>query len=219
MKEGANSQVAKNTYSYFAIRVALILAIVCIGINTWVLINVYRNGDTSDPTLAAVEALGDDLDSQISSIGQRLLILEQRIAEWSHVSGSSEEVLSALAKLDVLEKQFASVQAAVQEQPEQFTKVMEAIAALQQSIATAFANLGQQIDEKIDQKLAAKVNNPPNPAGFTTITVRRGDTIWELASQFEDPPSKAFIERILEYNMITDPTKLQVGQKIIIPQS
>ncbi|MFY9202763.1 MAG: hypothetical protein WAO96_03905, partial [Limnochordia bacterium] len=131
MKQSANNQSSYSTYTYLAIRVALILAIVCIAINTWVLWSVYMNEDASDPTLAAVEKLGDDLGSRVSSIDQRLLILEQKILDLSHVTGNSEEVLAALAKLDELETELKLVQEAVQAQPEQVAGILDVISALQ----------------------------------------------------------------------------------------
>lgn len=227
MKQGANSQNAYSTYIYIAIRVALILAIVCIAINTWVLWNVYRNrGDVADPTLVAVEALGDDLGGQIASIEQRLLVLEQKIYDLSHVGGNSEEVLSALAKLDVLEKQLDALLAASRAEPDELTKIMEAIVVLQQSVdekyalvISAIANLEHQIENRIEQRFIVQPSNVQNGNDLTIITVRRGDTIWDLASQFENPPSRELIDRIMSYNMIMDPTKLQIGQKIVIPQS
>lgn len=219
MKQSANNQSSYCTYTYLAIRVALILAIVCIAINTWVLWSVYMNEDASDPTLAAVEKLGDDLGSRVSSIDQRLLILEQKILDLSHVTGNSEEVLAALAKLDELETELKLVQEAVQAQPEQVAGILDVISALQQSVLSAIDEMEQKISHRFDQQFVSRIDSILSSSGVTTVTVRKGDTIWELASQYENPPSKALIDRIMEYNMISDPTKLQIGQKIIIPQS
>ena len=221
MKQGADSQSSFSTYAYIAIRVALILAIICIAVNTWVLWNVYSDrNNVVDPTLAAIESLGDGLGGQISSINQRLLLLEQKVLGLSAVPVAAEGSEEIAAALDQLSALFTAYQA----QPEYLTEIMGAITALEHS-------LEQSIEEKHAIVISAiadleqRLNLSPNMANtqrqnnLISLTVKRGDTIWELASQFEDPPSKGFIDRIMEYNMISDPTRLQVGQKIIIPQS
>lgn len=199
----------------------MILAIICIAVNTWVLWNVYSDrNNVEDPTLAAIESLGDGLGGQISSINQRLLLLEQKVLGLSAVPVAAEGSEEIAAALDQLSALFTAYQA----QPEYLTEIMGAITALEHS-------LEQSIEEKHAIVISAiadleqRLNLSPNMANtqrqnnLISLTVKRGDTIWELASQFEDPPSKGFIDRIMEYNMISDPTRLQVGQKIIIPQS
>jgi len=86
-------------------------------------------------------------------------------------------------------------------------------------VLSAIDEMEQKISHRFDQQFVSRIDSIPSSSGVTTVTVRKGDTIWELASQYENPPSKALIDRIMEYNMISDPTKLQIGQKIIIPQS
>jgi LysM repeat protein len=47
---------------------------------------------------------------------------------------------------------------------------------------------------------------------FITYTVRNGDTIWDIVKMYEDVSTS----QILSLNNISDPGKIQVGQKLKI---
>lgn len=60
---------------------------------------------------------------------------------------------------------------------------------------------------------AITVLGPEEPEGeYITYTVRYGDTIWDIARIYES----VTISDILSLNNISDPQKIQVGQKLRI---
>jgi membrane-bound lytic murein transglycosylase D len=61
------------------------------------------------------------------------------------------------------------------------------------------------------QSVAAKV--PVESDGeFITYTVRYGDTIWDIVKMFDNVTTS----QVLTLNNISDPEKIQVGQKLKI---
>jgi len=56
------------------------------------------------------------------------------------------------------------------------------------------------------------VTAPETDGEYITYTVRYGDTIWDIVKLYES----ATINEILSLNNITDPQKIQVGQKLRI---
>lgn len=52
------------------------------------------------------------------------------------------------------------------------------------------------------------------PQGFTTYTVKSGDTLYLIARRYN-----VSVNRIIEVNNITNPNQLQIGQQLLIPRS
>lgn len=226
MSKVDNSKSAySNKFIYMAIRAALILAILSIIINTYVLWNVYLNReDAEDPTAVSVAQLGSELGSKISGIEQRLISMEINISELPKQEVDLSEVLAALDQMDDLDSQIAEIAAAVNEQ-------QEGSAALT-AVVVELKNLLEEMHQTLITKIAAmeaefiarlvELTAPleeQSERSEVAVTVQRGDSIWALASRFENPPSQELIDRIIEYNKITDPTKLRIGQVIVIPES
>lgn len=219
----------KSAYSskfvYLAIRAALILAILSILINTYVLWNVYHKRDSGeDPAVEAVAALGGDLSSRLTSIEQRLVTLELKIQALPQDEVDLTEFIAALAQINDLEVQLNELTAAVSKQQEQSDMLAAVIFELQQSITTMHAALLAELAELevvIVERLESLGEQKAAGAeqGTAVFTIRRGDSIWALASHIENPPSQELIDRIIEVNKIDDPRKLQIGQVIVIPES
>ncbi|HZK23889.1 MAG TPA: LysM peptidoglycan-binding domain-containing protein [Oscillospiraceae bacterium] len=56
-------------------------------------------------------------------------------------------------------------------------------------------------------------DNSQDSEALLTHTLQRGETVWELAKHYN-----AQVSAILTANKITDPTKLEVGRELVIPQ-
>ena len=71
-------------------------------------------------------------------------------------------------------------------------------------------------DDLLDQS-----GSPNGVDGTTTQTVslviEANDTIWGIANRFQSPPTQSYINAILELNGLSDPSRLRVGQRIVIP--
>jgi nucleoid-associated protein YgaU len=226
MSKVDNSKSAySNQFIYMAIRAALILAILSIIINTYVLWNVYLNReDAEDPTAVSVAQLGSELGSKISGIEQRLISMEINISELPKQEVDLSEVLAALDQMDDLDSQIAEIAAAVNEQQEGSAALTAVVVELKnlleemhQTLITKIAAMEAEFIARLDE-LTAPLEEQ-SERSEVAVTVQRGDSIWALASRFENPPSQELIDRIIEYNKITDPTKLRIGQVIVIPES
>ncbi|HHT35871.1 MAG: LysM peptidoglycan-binding domain-containing protein [Candidatus Wallacebacter cryptica] len=226
MSKVDNSKSAySNKFIYMAIRAALILAILSIIINTYVLWNVYLNReDAEDPTAVSVAQLGSELGSKISGIEQRLISMEINISELPKQEVDLSEVLAALDQMDDLDSQIAEIAAAVNEQQEGSAALTAVVVELKnlleemhQTLITKIAAMEAEFIARLDE-LTAPLEEQ-SERSEVAVTVQRGDSIWALASRFENPPSQELIDRIIEYNKITDPTKLRIGQVIVIPES
>ena len=59
------------------------------------------------------------------------------------------------------------------------------------------------------------IPNAPAVQAYTSYTVRRGDTLWSIAKQHYNDGQRW--KEIVAANPGLDPTKLKVGQQIIVP--
>lgn len=62
----------------------------------------------------------------------------------------------------------------------------------------------------LNNKQTSEVTSPPKPIVYT---VKKGDTLYRIAKWYDTS-----VDQLVAENRITDPTLLQIGQKIIIPQ-
>jgi len=84
-------------------------------------------------------------------------------------------------------------------------------------VSRQMERLAQQTQQAIQAQAAPADNGPKFSDNFPKTgipyTVQKGDTISGIAHRFN-----ASVDDIVNANRIADPTKLKVGQKIIIPQ-
>lgn len=78
----------------------------------------------------------------------------------------------------------------------------------------SFAEKQQMIGKSIPSvsKSVAAEKSVGSEAGFITYTVRNGDTIWDIVKMFDNVTTT----QVLSLNNISDPGKIQVGQKLKI---
>lgn len=48
-------------------------------------------------------------------------------------------------------------------------------------------------------------------------TIQHNDTLWSIAKRFTGEPRSGFIEAVMKFNRISDPTKLKPDAVIYIP--
>lgn len=211
------------TYSYTAIKIAFILAIVCIGINTYVLWSIYsKDVDVSDPTAIAVDSLSRQVDQQMVSIEQRLIGLERSLENSTYEEEISQILLQLtelhqvdeLDKLGNIEASLETLRTQTDQNTELTSGVVDLLVALQASSEQNYAEIIRRIE-----LLEGKFTQAESIDNDLVITVQQGDSIWALASRFENPPSMDLVSRIMEHNSIIDPTKLRVGQQLTIPEN
>ncbi len=77
-----------------------------------------------------------------------------------------------------------------------------------------FAEKQQSIGKAVASNTRATAGNSPDETDgeFIIYTVRSGDTIWDIVKMFDDVTTT----QVLSLNNITDPGKIQVGQKLKI---
>jgi len=231
MQQNQGKESIQKVHSHVAIKVALILAIICIGINSFVLWHAYRmDQQETDPLIVTVENLAEDISKEVASIGQRLLLLEQTLRNMPANEVDYAWLQDQLKQLSSMEERLTSLHMAVDAQQVAAEELQVAMKEMEQLLNDKYNQLLGRLDE-LEQTLINqiekssvdqfKVDRAPENAvhAGVVITVQRGDTIWDLAAQFENPPTQSFINKIMAYNRISDPTKLKVGQQIIIPEN
>ncbi|MBK7626576.1 MAG: transglycosylase SLT domain-containing protein [Bacteroidales bacterium] len=78
------------------------------------------------------------------------------------------------------------------------------------SFADKQAMVGKTVPANTQQSVASFI--PETEGDFITYTVRYGDTIWDIVKMFENVSTS----EVLTLNNISDPSKIQVGQKLKI---
>jgi LysM repeat protein len=78
----------------------------------------------------------------------------------------------------------------------------------------SFAEKQSMIGKSVpaNTRAASASNNIEADGEFITYTVRYGDTIWDIVKKFDDVTTS----QVLSLNNISDPGKIQVGQKLKI---
>ena len=72
--------------------------------------------------------------------------------------------------------------------------------------------LNPQVNAQVNPQALAGFHNPESDVEYVTYTVRYGDTIWDIVKMYDS----ASVNEILSLNNISDPQKIQVGQKLKI---
>jgi membrane-bound lytic murein transglycosylase D len=78
------------------------------------------------------------------------------------------------------------------------------------SFADKQAMVGKTVPANTQQSVASFI--PETEGDFITYTVRYGDTIWDIVKMFDNVSTS----QVLTLNNISDPSKIQVGQKLKI---
>jgi nucleoid-associated protein YgaU len=154
---------------------------------------------------AAVAQLADQLDYSASiaelsaataALGERLQAVEASLAAHSTppeaVSGQVE------AASGDLQADFSGLSTQIQ----QLSAMLEQLEPGEREVIIPVFSSGRLVE---------------HVEGGVRLRLLRGDTIWDLARRFENPPSRGFINAIMDANEIADPRKLQIGQVIFIP--
>ncbi|MFA6941030.1 MAG: SPOCS domain-containing protein [Clostridiaceae bacterium] len=81
----------------------------------------------------------------------------------------------------------------------------------------AIVNMEVSLYSKIKKEFAVDLNEdegqlPEKKASFIIYTVQKGDTLWKIAKKYF-----ASVEEIQDVNEISDSSKLNIGEKLIIP--
>lgn len=98
-----------------------------------------------------------------------------------------------------------------QESPSIFEEKLAFLA----SLVEILNNRTLQLEQSIDNYLWTQASTDSEDR-FVSQVVRKNDTIWSIASRFQNPPSGQFIAEIIDINKL-QPENLQVGQTILIP--
>ncbi|NLJ73893.1 MAG: LysM peptidoglycan-binding domain-containing protein [Firmicutes bacterium] len=158
--------------------------------------------DLEEIVMSIRENLGSTEAYDDTKILEQLAKMEGSIKESGPDLSGTEKRLAALeaavasngAELDLILLHLAEIKSLLEESKEQDDEDGEGV--------PVFARIPDLGDSACDE---------------VRLTVMRGDTVWDLACHFENPPSAAFIQKILETNQIMDPRKLRVGQVLVIP--
>ncbi len=214
-----NEQLRRIKYTYTILGIGLIIAVVSIGINTYVLLDLY-NGENraEDPLGVAVQSLSKQVDNQTYNMEQRLVHLEKMINELPINELDYQQIMIELAELKGLKDSINQVSKEVEQYGRTNDEILGLVAVLRSDIENFQKDLGNRIDALVD-KVEYTLVQPSAEGGDVWVTVEKGDSIWSLASKYKNPPDKGMIDRIIEYNSIQDPTKLKVGQIVIIPKN
>ncbi len=84
------------------------------------------------------------------------------------------------------------------------------------SVSTPSAGRSAEIEKpRVDPTAAAVASEAKPGEGFTKYVVKAGDTLWKIA---EEAYNSGFNYReLVEYNKITDPNTIAVGQVVLLP--
>lgn len=221
MSEKGNPEPdSRSRFTFNAVKAALLLALVCIGINTYVLWSIYgSNNDSQDPIEASVSRYASQVETQMNRIEQKLYNIERSLSEQTNEQPLLDEILPRLEALDTLQLTLGNVEDNISTQEQILVEIEQLLLNIENKIDQDRSNLEARItviEELLRTQSEDNELNDPN-ANWVSIFVERGDSIWDLASQFESPPSNQFITRIMELNNISDPRQLHVGQELVIP--
>ncbi len=203
-----------------AITVSILLAVICIGVNSylvWYLHNIDFNADNQTP--AAVSALAEDvstMDQRVfgleQTVDQRLVSLEQGVD--MRLVSLEERVEQSLASVEQIISELRVDTKVYGEAPSSLEPILKGLEML---VAQSQDDLGARLTMVADKL------TPPEPQvierfGQSMLIVQPGDSIWSMAKRFQDPPTSTFINRIVEINNISDPKRIPIGSILIIPE-
>lgn len=114
---------------------------------------------------------------------------------------TDKEELVFQTEIDFLEEQ-------IKKQDQLLTQILAQLNDLEPRIETVVEEVYVPVEMLVEVA-------QPAPATITQF-VKRNDTIWTIAERFQKPPSLEYIQAIVDLNQV-DPTKLQIGQAILIP--
>lgn len=221
MAEENKQDVKKQTkYTFNTVKVALLLALICIGINTYVLWNMYgSDNQVQDPAAEAMSKLAFQIDSHVARIEQKLLSLEYSLSELPNNEPLLDEILESMAMLDELQLSIESLVDRDLVQEQLLHEIIASLATFENLLLTGQASLDLRISEleNLLADLQSRNNSIPSDQQLVSLIVEKGDSIWDLASKYESPPSNQLIEEIMALNNITEPRHLHVGQRLLIP--
>lgn len=213
-------QEQRSKISFNAVKVALLLALVCIGINTYVLWSIYGSDNYSpDPIEVSVDKLASQIDNQITRIEQKILNIELSLNETLADQQLFDEIVPNLEILDTLQLTLGDVESSILMQEQILVQIEQSLTAILDQIDQEQFNLEARITVVEELLRAQNEDHQLKDSDVTLVRVfvERGDSIWSLASQYENPPDNQLIKDIMELNDISDPKRLHVGQELAIP--
>lgn len=182
-------------------------------------------------SVAVIQETTADSSAAVPRVERKLADLEEIVMSIRENLGSTE----AYDDTKILE-QLAKMEGSIKESGPDLSGTEKRLAALEAAVAsngaeldlillhlTEIKSLLEESKEQDDEDgegvpVFARIPDLGDSAcDEVRLTVMRGDTVWDLACHFENPPSAAFIQKILETNQIMDPRKLRVGQVLVIP--
>lgn len=182
-------------------------------------------------SVAVIQETTADSSAAVPRVERKLADLEEIVMSIRENLGSTE----AYDDTKILE-QLAKMEGSIKESDPDLSGTEKRLAALEAAVAsngaeldlillhlTEIKSLLEESKEQDDEDgegvpVFARIPDLGDSAcDEVRLTVMRGDTVWDLACHFENPPSAAFIQKILETNQIMDPRKLRVGQVLVIP--
>lgn len=187
-------------------------------------------------SVAVIQETTADSSAAVPRVERKLADLEEIVMSIRENLGSTEayddtKILEQLAKMEGsikesgpdlsgTEKRLAALEAAVASNRAELDLILlhltEIKSLLEESKEQDLLEEGDEDGEGVP--VFARIPDLGDSAcDEVRLTVMRGDTVWDLACHFENPPSAAFIQKILETNQIMDPRKLRVGQVLVIP--
>ena len=122
---------------------------------------------------------------------------------WRPDSGEAEESIRRLDKLIAEEAEKA------------FSEGIDAWNKGLPRAAHRYFLIALRLDPERKDALAKFFETPPQPTGVHVHRVAAGETLSIIAKQYYDDTSKYRV--LAKYNKINDPSKLVIGQKILIP--
>jgi len=160
--------------------------------------------DTAAPTTPTPKTYlvkaGDTLTKIAASLGVTIPNLEKA----NSMTGST--VLRIGQTLQVPEKIVAQ---AASDAASQTSQVAGSVGQIPGAIASGANTLSSEV-----QGAVAPTTASPSTNGMTEYTVAKGDNPYKIAKKFKITPSD-----LMKVNNITDPKKIQIGQKLKIPAS
>lgn len=170
-------------------------------------------GRSEDGVVALVHERFDALEDSLAALVSKTETLSERTqtAESSLIAELGQ-LSTHLHQLEVLAELSA-----------QANLLQEQLEAVETSLAAQVSRLSVLLEERknSDPEKAVPVFSPARRVehveGGVRLGILPGDTIWDLARRFENPPSARLITAIMELNGIEDPRRLQVGELLFIP--
>ena len=166
-------------------------------------------------TQSNLETMVNTLSERMSSVEATQQTLQTKLNRLdTFATSSSTETLTLKKEHQTFQESIVESLQSVQNQIQQLSQTVQSIQNSQSTLSNRIDTI-EANNREVYRKILSELGGPGAPESYsgTVHTVKSGETLSKIASDYD-----VSTRRLQDFNGISDPSKLQVGQKIKIPQ-